>query len=95
MVGSERSTWHPGLLQFMLNNYLVPWNSKQGQFQIANQRSLVSGLIDDSIFQVMADLALNAVADKEVSTLTINEQRRLAIGLELVRDPGTVGSPIL
>ncbi|XP_022650222.1 ATP-binding cassette sub-family G member 5-like [Varroa jacobsoni] len=37
--------------------------------------------------QVMADLALNGVADREVSTLSINEQRRLAIGLELVRDP--------
>lgn len=36
----------------------------------------------------MADLALNGVADREVSTLSINEQRRLAIGLELVRDPG-------
>lgn len=38
----------------------------------------------------MADLALNQVSNKEVSTLSVNEYRRLSIAMELVRDPGTV-----
>lgn len=36
----------------------------------------------------MADLALNQVSNKEVSSLSVNEYRRLSIAMELVRDPG-------
>ncbi|XP_042910538.1 ATP-binding cassette sub-family G member 5 isoform X4 [Parasteatoda tepidariorum] len=37
--------------------------------------------------QVMADLALNQVSNREVSCLKPSEYRRLAIGIELVKDP--------
>ncbi|KAF8793634.1 ATP-binding cassette sub-family G member 5 like protein [Argiope bruennichi] len=37
--------------------------------------------------QVMADLALNQVSNREVSTLKPSEYRRLAVGIELVKDP--------
>ncbi|XP_064476480.1 ATP-binding cassette sub-family G member 5-like isoform X2 [Ornithodoros turicata] len=50
--------------------------------------SKVSGSVKRGrVKQVMADLALNQVANKEVSSLSINEYRRLSIALELVRDP--------
>jgi ABC-type multidrug transport system ATPase subunit len=39
--------------------------------------------------QVMADLALTQVANRAVSDLTQSEYRRLMIGVQLVRDPGT------
>ncbi|KAG8193192.1 hypothetical protein JTE90_005542 [Oedothorax gibbosus] len=37
--------------------------------------------------QVMADLALNQVSNREVSCLKPSEYRRLAVGIELVKDP--------
>lgn len=37
--------------------------------------------------QVMADLALNQVSNREVTSLTASEERRLAIAMEIVRDP--------
>lgn len=37
--------------------------------------------------QVLADLALSQVANKRVEYLNISEKRRLAIGVQLVRDP--------
>lgn len=37
--------------------------------------------------QVMADLALSQVSSKRVENLTLSEKRRLAIGVQLVRDP--------
>lgn len=50
--------------------------------------SKVSGSVKRGrVKQVMADLALNQVSNKEVSSLSINEYRRLSIALELVRDP--------
>lgn len=50
--------------------------------------SKVSGSVKRGrVKQVMADLALNQVANKEVSSLSINEYRRLSIAIELVRDP--------
>jgi ABC-type multidrug transport system ATPase subunit len=39
--------------------------------------------------QVMADLALTQVANRAVGDLTQSEYRRLMIGVQLVRDPGT------
>ncbi|CAN8003709.1 unnamed protein product [Ixodes hexagonus] len=51
--------------------------------------SKVSGSVKRGrVKQVMADLALNQVSNKEVSTLSVNEYRRLSIAMELVRDPG-------
>lgn len=38
--------------------------------------------------QVLADLALSQVSNKKVEYLNISELRRLAIGVQLVRDPG-------
>lgn len=35
----------------------------------------------------MADLALSQVGSKRVENLTLSEKRRLAIGVQLVRDP--------
>lgn len=50
--------------------------------------SKVSGSVKRGrVKQVMADLALNQVANKEVSSLSVNEYRRLSIAIELVRDP--------
>lgn len=50
--------------------------------------SKVSGSVKRGrVKQVMADLALNQVANKEVSSLSVNEYRRLSIAMELVRDP--------
>lgn len=37
---------------------------------------------------MLADLALSQVAHKRVEYLNISEARRLAIGIQLVRDPG-------
>jgi len=39
---------------------------------------------------VLADLALSQVAHKRVEYLNISEARRLAIGIQLVRDPGKI-----
>lgn len=36
----------------------------------------------------MADLALNQVSNREISSLKSSEYRRLAVGIELVKDPG-------
>lgn len=36
----------------------------------------------------MADLALNQVSNREISSLKPSEYRRLAVGIELVKDPG-------
>lgn len=35
----------------------------------------------------MADLALSSVVNKQVQNLSLSEKRRLAIGVQLVRDP--------
>lgn len=40
--------------------------------------------------QVLADLALSQVARRSVADLTTSEHRRLVIGTQLVKDPGTV-----
>ena len=37
--------------------------------------------------QVMADLALSNVSNRNVESLTQSEHRRVAIGVQLVRDP--------
>lgn len=42
--------------------------------------------------QVMADLALTQVANRAVGDLTQSEYRRLAIGMQLVKDPGIMDS---
>ena len=42
--------------------------------------------------QVMADLALTQVANRSVGDLTQSEYRRLAIGVQLVKDPGITDS---
>lgn len=42
--------------------------------------------------QVLADLALSQVAHKRVEYLNMSEARRLAIGIQLVRDPGETQS---
>lgn len=45
-------------------------------------------LKSSKVRQVLADLALSQVAHKRVEYLNISEARRLAIGIQLVRDPG-------
>lgn len=48
----------------------------------------VSGAMKRSrVKQVMADLALNQVSNREITSLKPSEYRRLAIGMELVKDP--------
>ncbi|GIY41732.1 ATP-binding cassette sub-family G member 5 [Caerostris darwini] len=48
----------------------------------------VSGTMKrNRVKQVMADLALNQVSNREVSCLKPSEYRRLAVGIELVKDP--------
>lgn len=56
-----------------------------GNLSIASKVS--SSTKRSRVKQVMADLALNQVANREVGSLTPSEYRRLAIGSELVRDP--------
>ncbi|BFF92855.1 ATP-binding cassette sub-family G member 5 [Drosophila madeirensis] len=48
---------------------------------------LSSYLKSSKVRQVLADLALSQVAHKRVEYLNISEARRLAIGIQLVRDP--------
>lgn len=47
-------------------------------------------LKSSKVRQVLADLALSQVAHKRVEYLNISEARRLAIGIQLVRDPGAL-----
>ncbi|XP_065371681.1 ATP-binding cassette sub-family G member 5 [Calliphora vicina] len=50
--------------------------------------TILSGYLKSSkVRQVLADLALSQVAHKRVEYLNISEARRLAIGIQLVRDP--------
>ncbi|XP_055851987.1 ATP-binding cassette sub-family G member 5 [Episyrphus balteatus] len=50
--------------------------------------TILSGYLKSSkVRQVLADLALSQVAHKRVEYLNISEKRRLAIGIQLVRDP--------
>lgn len=44
--------------------------------------------------QVMADMALNQVANRDISTLSMSEYRRLTIGVQLIRDPGKSASAL-
>lgn len=44
-------------------------------------------LKSSKVRQVLADLALSQVANKRVEYLNISERRRVAIGVQLVRDP--------
>lgn len=39
--------------------------------------------------QVLADLALSQVARRTVANLTTSEHRRLVVGMQLIKDPGT------
>ncbi|XP_060650469.1 ATP-binding cassette sub-family G member 5 [Drosophila nasuta] len=50
--------------------------------------TILGGYLKSSkVRQVLADLALSQVAHKRVEYLNISEARRLAIGIQLVRDP--------
>ncbi|CAO1427804.1 unnamed protein product [Diamesa hyperborea] len=50
--------------------------------------TILSGYLKSSkVRQIMADLALSQVSNKKVENLNISEKRRLAIGIQLVRDP--------
>jgi ATP-binding cassette, subfamily G (WHITE), member 5 (sterolin 1) len=53
--------------------------------------TIISGYLKNSkVRQILADLALSQVANEKVEYLSISEKRRLAIGIQLVRDPGIV-----
>lgn len=50
--------------------------------------TILNGYLKSSkVRQVLADLALSQVANKKVENLNVSERRRLAIGVQLVRDP--------
>uniref|UniRef100_A0A182K9C5 ABC transporter domain-containing protein n=4 Tax=Cellia TaxID=44534 RepID=A0A182K9C5_9DIPT len=50
--------------------------------------TILGGYLKSSkVRQVLADLALSQVSHKKVENLNISEKRRLAIGIQLVRDP--------
>lgn len=50
--------------------------------------TILGGYLKSSkVRQVLADLALSQVSHKKVENLNISEKRRLAIGVQLVRDP--------
>jgi ABC-type multidrug transport system ATPase subunit len=50
--------------------------------------TILSGYLKSSkVRQILADLALSQVANKKVENLSVSERRRLAIGVQLVRDP--------
>lgn len=50
--------------------------------------TILSGYLKTSkVRQILADLALSQVSNKKVENLNISERRRLAIGIQLVRDP--------
>ncbi|KAG4069890.1 hypothetical protein HA402_009597 [Bradysia odoriphaga] len=58
-------------------------------FQTLQYTPTVSnGFIKQSkVRQVLADLTLSQVANKKVENLNVSEKRRLAIGVQLIRDP--------
>ncbi|XP_054707805.1 LOW QUALITY PROTEIN: ATP-binding cassette sub-family G member 5-like [Uloborus diversus] len=70
---------------------LLPGLTTRQTLDYAAQLTLgdkVSGhLKRNRVKQVLADLALNQVSNREVSSLKPSEYRRLAIGCELVKDP--------
>lgn len=72
---------------------LIPSLSVQQTLHYAANLSIgseVSGYVKDSrVRQVLADLALSQVARHSVQALTEGEYRRLVIGTQLVKDPGT------
>lgn len=50
--------------------------------------TILSGYLKSSkVRQILADLALSQVSNKKVENLNVSERRRLAIGIQLVRDP--------
>lgn len=50
--------------------------------------TILSGYMKTSkVRQILADLALSQVSNKKVENLNISERRRLAVGIQLVRDP--------
>jgi len=50
--------------------------------------TILSGYLKSSkVRQILADLALSQVSNKKVENLNVSEKRRLAIGIQLVRDP--------
>lgn len=50
--------------------------------------TILTGYLKSSkVRQILADLALSQVSNKKVENLNISERRRLAIGIQLVRDP--------
>ncbi|XP_013201109.1 ATP-binding cassette sub-family G member 5 [Amyelois transitella] len=58
------------------------------QQTLALSLTKLSGYLKSSkVKQVMADLALSQVANKDVTNLTKSEYRRLVIGTHLIRDP--------
>lgn len=56
-------------------------------FKFISKLQLNGYLKSSKVRQVLADLALSQVANKRVEYLNISEKRRLAIGVQLVRDP--------
>ncbi|XP_053602646.1 ATP-binding cassette sub-family G member 5 [Plodia interpunctella] len=65
---------------------LLPGLSVQQTLALSLTR--LSGYLKSSkVKQVMADLALSQVANKDVTNLTKSEYRRLVIGTHLIRDP--------
>lgn len=61
-------------------------------FNMISPFQLGGYLKSSKVRQVLADLALSQVAHKRVEYLNISEARRLAIGIQLVRDPGKLVS---
>jgi ATP-binding cassette, subfamily G (WHITE), member 5 (sterolin 1) len=51
--------------------------------------TIIGGYLKSTkVRQILADLALSQVSNEKVENLSISEKRRLAIGIQLVRDPG-------
>jgi ABC-type multidrug transport system ATPase subunit len=57
--------------------------SYMSQMTLRSDNSLKRGRVK----QVMADLALSSVAKRDVSSLNVSEAKRLAIGIQMIRDP--------
>lgn len=79
------------LLEFFISLCNVIYWFSHGHQSVTNwlvYSFQLSGYLKSSkVRQVLADLALSQCANKKVEYLNISEKRRLAIGIQLVRDP--------
>ncbi|XP_022254351.1 ATP-binding cassette sub-family G member 5-like [Limulus polyphemus] len=81
----EQCGYVPKKLPFIPGLTVLQTLTYAGELSIGSKVS--NSMKRSRVKQVMTDLALNQVSNREVSTLATSDYRRLAIGTELVKDP--------